>query len=446
MKQFSLLLLLSAFSMTGLMAQDDYRFSLSEAVQAALQHNPSLKATALEQELNRYQKKEHTAHLLPTVSASAGATHFIDQQTTFLPANFLNPQAEAGTFIQTQFGLPNSGNVALSGQWMLYNQAVFNGYKLLQTRSELTEIQLEKEKDQLAYTVSQLYYGIAFARQQQVLLVQNIESLERLLATLESQFQNGLIKRVERDKVAVSKVNLESQAANLANVIETQENLFKLFLGLPGSATVSLTDRFDESVLRPLPNEAVVPERTLDYSLLNKQMELNLLEKKNLRASQLPTLGLVYNYSYNWTGEELGTLFSSELQYPMQYVGLSLNVPIFSGGRTQAKVHQNQVKGRQLQYQADFLQDKLATEIVNARGQYNQNVNALSARQANVDVAGQVYAQTVLEYEQGLLPLAEVLNQETALREAQTQYLSAISQALLALLEYQQAAGTLRIH
>jgi outer membrane protein len=443
MKALTLFLLLTVPLANGGFAQETFSFSLAEAVNTALQNNPNLRASQLEQEINRYQKAELTASLLPSVSASAGVTHFLDQATVFLPANFFNPQASEGEFIETQFGLPNSGNVGITGQWMLYNQAVYNGYKVLRTQSQLTDIQLEKEQDKLAYTVSQLYYGIAFAELQKDLLEANLQDMNQLLATMESSHQNGLIKQVELDKVAVNKVNLESQLSNVAHAIQSQENLLKLFMGLPENTQLMLTDQFDETELAPILETQVYAERTPDYAALTKQMELNLLERKNIRSAQLPTLGLVYNYSHNWTGEELGSLFSSQLNYPQQYVGLNLNVPIFSGGRNTAKLHQNEVKTYQLQYQADFLKDKINTDITNARLQYNQNVQAISTRSHNVEVAQKVYAQTTLEYQQGLVPLSEVINSETALRESQSQYLKALSNALMALLDYQKASGTL---
>ena len=176
---------------------------------------------------------------------------------------------------------------------------------------------------------------------------------------------------------------------------------------------------------------------------MEKQIELNEIERQSLVANYLPTVGLAYNYTYNWQSDNLGDLFSSDLKYPQQSLGLQINVPIFDGRRNEFKLRQNEVKALQLQTNASYLSDKISTDIVNARMKYNQNINAIGTRKTNIELAQQVLDQTTAEYKEGVVALTEVINSETSLRESQTQYLNAVSDALMGLLEYKKASGTL---
>jgi len=429
--------------MVELSAQEAQSYSLEQAVSTAITNNKSIKSALLDREINKYKKGELNAALYPTINGSAGINHFIDMPQQFLPASFLNPQAPEGDLVGLEFGVPNSANVAVSAQWLIYNQAVFTGYKLLKTQSEMTEISIEKQKDEVAYSVTQLYYGIAFAKEQKKLLSENVMSLDKLLKIVESNYKNGLITKVNVDKVKVNKTNLKSQVDNLSMVIQTQENFLKMLMGFPIETVIVLTDEFEGNSMERIVKMDIQPSKTTDYQLMLKQLEMSELERETIKANYLPSVGLAYNYQYNWQSNELSELFSTDLKYPQQSIGLQVNVPIFDGRKNEFKLHQNKVKTLQLQQKTDYLSDKITVDVTNAQLKYNQNIEAIKVRAENSKVAQSVLDQTTFEYQQGIISLTEVINSETALREAQTQYLSAVSNALNALLDYKKVTNEL---
>ena len=440
--KFFLVMIMVLFTVQ-LSAQNTQNFSLEQAVSTALSNNKSIKAALLDSEINTYKKGELNAALYPNINGSAGVNHFIDLPQQFLPASFLNPQAPDGEVVGVQFGVPNSANVGISAQWLIYNQAVFTGYKLLKAQSEMTDISIEKQKDEVAYSVTQLYYGVAFAKEQQKLLLENVASLDKLLTIVESNYKNGLITKVSVDKVQVNKTNVVSQLENLDIVIASQENFLKMLMGLPIETAIALTDEFDGTTLDLIVKTNIQPNEITDYQLLRKQLTLTELERKTLKANYLPTVGLAYNYQYNWQSENFSDLVGTDLKYPQQSIGLQVSVPIFDGRKNEFKLRQNEVKTLQLQQKADYLSDKITVDITNAQLKYNQNIEAIKVRNDNTKVAQSVLTQTTLEYQQGIVSLTEVINSETALREAQTQYLSAVSNALNALLEYKKVTNQL---
>lgn len=435
-----MLILVSWFSSE---AQNTQSFSLEQAIQTALSNNKSIKAALLDKEINAFKKGEMNAAFYPTIDGTVSVNHFIDMPQQFLPASFLNPQAPDGEVVGVEFGVPNSSSVGLSAQWLIYNQAVFTGFKVLKAQNEMADISIEKKQNDVAYSVTQLYYGIAFANEQKSILEKNVEGLEQLLKIVESNYENGFIKKIDVDKVKVNKINLESQLENLTTVIQTQENFLKMLIGIETNTELLLTDQFSGETLNAIFNANLQPKNTTDYRLLEKQIELNEIERQSIIADYLPTVGLAYNYTYNWQSDNLSSLFSSDLKYPQQNIGLQINVPIFDGRRNEFKLRQNEVKSLQLQTNASYLSDKISTDITNARIKYNQNISAIATRKTNTDLAQQVLDQTTAEYKEGIVALREVIDSETALREAQTQYLNAVSDALMGLLEYKKASGTL---
>ncbi|NJO00422.1 MAG: TolC family protein [Bacteroidia bacterium] len=176
-------------------AQDPLSFSLQDAIATAMTNNKSIQNEALKRESIKYQKKEANSYLLPTVNASAGINHYFELPQSFLPANVLNPMAPAGEVVGLQLGLPNTSDVGINAEWMLYNQSLFTTKKVLNTQAEMTELQIIQKQEDVTYNVSLLYYAIVFSEMQMEVISNNIKSLEAVYKIVESNYRNGLVKK-----------------------------------------------------------------------------------------------------------------------------------------------------------------------------------------------------------------------------------------------------------
>ncbi len=417
--------------------------SLEEAIAMAMKKNQTLEAKNLDKEINRYKQQELNSAFFPTVFGSAGINHYMDLPQSFLPASTFDPSAPSGAVVGLALGLPNASQAGIKADWLIYNQSVFTGHKLLANQIDLTTLQIKKEERDVAYTVSQLYYGISFTQLQMDILEDNLNAVKALLKNVRSNYKNGFVKPTDVDRVLVNQVNLESQMGNLANAIANQKRILKVMIGMDGDAELTLSQSFENDDLKEVLDNSASFENTLDYKIVEKQVELSTLNLTIARNKFLPTVALTYSLSENWVSQDFGDLLGSDLHYTQQYLGLNLSVPIFSGFDKKSKVNQSKIQTRQLALNQQFLENKLEAEIANARDSYNQNVVASRTRQTNVSLAKRVYEQSMIEYREGVVTLNDVLNAEISMREAQSQYLSAISQSLIGLLDYKKASGQL---
>ena len=69
--------------------------------------------------------------------------------------------------------------------------------------------------------------------------------------------------------------------------------------------------------------------------------------------------------------------------------------------------------------------------------------NTLEVQKKNMDLATDIYSVTKKKYEAGVGSNLEVMNAETALKEAQTNYYSALYDALNAKVDFDKASGSL---
>lgn len=441
MKKFTAIL--ASFAVSIAYGQDTLKLSLPDAIQYSLANNKPIQAGLLNSQLNGYRSKEVNSALYPNISANAGVTHYFNVPTQYVAANTLSPSAPADHYVGLKLLLPNSFAIGVSANWTIYDQAVYSARKIISAQSQMSDIQFQKDRTELAFTVGQLYYGIVSLQKQQENLVRVAVNTDKLLYILQTNYDNGLIKRSDLEKAQVGKVNINSQITGLNAAIEEQNKLLKLMMGVPATTVIQLPGLDLGNSLIPLPDSIPGVEKTVDFQLLQTQITLSRLERRLFLSSYVPSAGLVYSYSYNTVHPELNKVINGSYTYPQQFIGVNLSVPIFEGNRTLYRLKQNAVRSRQLELQSEFLAEKINTDIANSLLRYNTSLKNTSSNEANVRLAQKLYGQNVLEYRQGIISLNEVLTTENTLNQALTEYFNSVTTALLALLDYRKATNTI---
>lgn len=74
---------------------------------------------------------------------------------------------------------------------------------------------------------------------------------------------------------------------------------------------------------------------------------------------------------------------------------------------------------------------------------YNNAYSTLLIQKKNMEMANHVYDVVQQKFKQGVGSNSEIINAETSLKEAQTNYYNAVYDMLVAKIDYQKATGTL---
>src|SRR5688500_7942983 len=255
-------------------AQDTLKLSLLDAIQHSLSNNKSIQSEKLNDRLNEYRTKELNSAFYPIIDGNAGVTHYLDVPQQYVAASALSSTAPSDQYVRLELLLPNSFNVGISANWTLYNQGLYSARKILDAQIELSDIQFEKNKSELAFTVSQLYYGIIFLQRQQESLLKVSANADRLIRILQRNYDNGTIKKSDLEKALVSKVNIASQIDGLKTAFETQSKLLKLMLGVSETTGLQLTESDFKESLIPLTTSKSGARTSFDLQLIQTQIEL----------------------------------------------------------------------------------------------------------------------------------------------------------------------------
>jgi outer membrane protein TolC len=124
-------------------------------------------------------------------------------------------------------------------------------------------------------------------------------------------------------------------------------------------------------------------------------------------------------------------------------LGFRLNVPIFEGFAKDARVRKAKFELEQTVNSLENLKLTIDQEVEASRIDMRTAIASLDFQKSNMELAEDVYNQTKLKYEQGLGSTLEISNAESDLKVAQNNYYNALYDAIIAIVDYRKATGTL---
>ncbi|HTN05473.1 TolC family protein [Agriterribacter sp.] len=446
-KRGLLLLVLVLYFFKGVKAQDTVKtLSLKEALQMALQANQTARKAKLDIENSVYQIDEVRAGALPQVNGSGNITYNPLLQQSVLPGDVIG---QPGKALLVSFGQKWVSAAGISLTQSLFDQSLFTGLKAAKGAKEYYELNGQLAEEQVIELVATAYYNVLVQRQKIGVIDSTISNIKKSEAIIKGQYESGLGKQIDVDRIAVNIANLESQKLQLHNAVVIMENQLKYVTGINIRQPIQLS----AVALHQVQPEALELQSTLDidgrteFQALKKQEELLHYRKAAYKAEYYPSLSLSGNYNYQGMGNRF-PVFKGPNQgvnwFDYSSVGASLKIPLFNGGATRSRVRQADVSLRKLK--EDMAQTSLALNLSfeNAKIQINNSVIILNNQKKNVELAQKVYRNTQNNYNQGLAYLTDLLQSENAVTEAQNNYSAALLDYKLAEVQLIKAQGKLK--
>jgi outer membrane protein TolC len=440
MKDFRLLFGLCLLGMVGrLQAQDEQALTLQGSVQYALQNSPQVQTAQLNVERNDQRVKEILSVGLPQVNLNGNYTYNLKLATQLIP-NLFGPNPNPEELVPVQFGTRMSTIFSGEVSQLLFSRTFFVGLDAAKKSRKLYELQTDQAKEELAYTIAQLYYSIQVTQKQRNILQANLDQVRSLVSLTEKQFNNGLAKKIDVDQLQVNRINLENQLKNLDLQVEQLKQTLKFNMAMPLDQPIVLTDTINEQDFAVPDVQVFTADFTQrkDLAILDVQAQLNQLNVDQYRYGYWPTLSAFGNYNYQGQGNR----FNDLTWFDFGAVGLNLSVPLFDGFKKRAQIQQARIDQLQLEQTRRLTAQSINLGYNQAIQELQTNINNLRALAENRRVAEEVYRVSQSRFTQGIAPITEVLTAENSMREAQTNYLSALLQIRLADLAIQNAKGT----
>jgi outer membrane protein len=439
-----ILLWVMVFTNISLKAQDTPQsFSLKECMTYALQNHSNIKKAQLDLGKSEQSIKEIFSYGLPQVSMNGQFAYNLKLPTNYVPAQFFG--GKAGDLAPLKFGTDINVNAGVEASQLLYSQTFTLGLKASRRLAELSELVIDKTKQDVVYNVAKLYYAIQLTAWQKNILVSNLKQINGLIAVTEKQFQGGFAKKIDVDRLKVTKINLETQLQNLDLQLETQHQYLKFSMQMPLEQPIALADSITENTYKVPELAAIQPNfvNKMELKILNKQNEVTEGYMKGFKAETYPSLYGFANYNLQGQGNDFARLGTNKGWADFSAIGLRFKVPIFDGFRTKTKIETSLLTMKQVEEDKKMALMAFNLQHNNAVRTLRSNMNSLAALKENRKIAEEVYRVSQNRYKEGIAPIIELLQAETAMRDAQTNYISALMQVKLSELDILQANGEL---
>jgi outer membrane protein len=420
-----------------------YSFTLEQAIDYAVQNQPALLNAAIDQQIAQKRVNELKGVGLPQISGSVDAKKFIRVPTVVIPAiAFGGPE---GVISTAQFGLEYEASAGLSASQLVLDGSYIVGLKASKTYVELSRKNYQQSKIETALQVSKAYYNVLVNAERMDLLNANVERIKKLRDDTKAFYDNGFVEKIDFDRIDITYNNIVTEKQKTEKLLELGKLLLKYQMGMDMNANLALTDdlkniKFDESL--PADQQTDYTKR-IEYSALQTTQRLQELDLKKNQYQYLPSLVLYGGLSTHAYRFEFDFFDSDKKWYPTAVVGATLSIPIFDGFQKNSRIQQAKLNLKKIENSFKSLEQGIALETSTAKVNLQNSISSLETQRKNRELAEEVTRVSKIKYDQGVGSNLEVTTAETSLKEAETNYYSALFDALVAKIDYHKATGAL---
>ncbi len=428
-----------------------YSFTLQDCINYAYEHQDTVINAALDVKSTEYRIKEIIGGGLPQINAGALFQDYLKIPTTLLPADAFptapgaNP-APPGTFIPVKFGVKYQSNLTLDVNQIIFDGSYLVGLQARNTYRELSKRNYSRSKIDANVNVTKAYYQVLVSNEQIKLLDANLAQLKQQLDQTTAQNKQGFVEKIDVDRLAYQYNALQTQRENVIRLLALNYQLLKFQMGMPIGENLSLKDKLADVRLNEntadLNTDTTFYKNRVEYNLFETQVKLNGYDVKRRKALFLPSLSAFGNYTSAFQNNGFANLYNNT--FPASYIGLRLNVPIFSGGQRINQLRQTQITLQKSQNDLYRLKDALNLQANQARIMFFNGLQTLNSQRRNQDLAREVLRVSKIKYQQGVGSSIEVTQAQTALEDADNKYIQGLYDALVSKVELDKAYGRIQ--
>lgn len=343
----------------------------------------------------------------------------------------------SGTF---PIGTDNTLTSTLSLKQTLFSGAAFIGIRAAEVFADMQKYYVEVSESQVKYQVKEAYYLTLLSKEVVDLSLANLNRAKDNLKNTESLHKAGLVADYDLVRAKVQVQMLEPQYEEALNSLTNAENALKLATGLEIRSAIEIKDKitFIDGLVTDY--DLYVSEmRRTNPVLKAQQEEINLRDAavSVYFAQHFPTLAAFGNWNVEAQENDDRSIGDWRFNNSVT-LGLELQIPIFNGWQTSAKVSQAELEHKiaqeNLKKTRDILTNRLEATILKIE---NSRAKVKSYSEATTE-AELAFSLSEKRFNSGVGTQLEVIDSQLGVTSAKFNYLSAIYEYLMAVTTLEQ--------
>jgi outer membrane protein len=412
------------FTMAALQAET-YTLTLRQAVDLALQQNPDLIVSRLDEQKAAQSVRLAKDPFYPRLNVGSGAAYSSGYPLTIdgnPPSIF---QAHA---VQSFFNRPKTYAVAEARE-----------------NERTTLIDIDIKRDDVAFRTASLYLDAERSTQVSELASRQIQEFEKISEVVAARVAEGKLLKIENDKAKLSLARAKQRAAQLSLDRAYLERSLAIILGYGPDDSVRTSTSQRTAPDLPASEQAAV-ELALSNSKEVRRLESELAAKgftvKAQHASRLPQVDLVAQYAL-LTQYNFNFFSSARFSRNNGQIGISVQVPLFSGTGASALAQQAEIDSIRLREQIKSARGRISLD---ARRSFEELRNVEAAEEVarlDLTVTREMLDNALSQFGEGRATMSDVANLRTAENEKWITFFEAQSSRERARLDVLRQTGSL---
>ena len=279
----------------------------------------------------------------------------------------------------------------------------------------------ELTTDNIVYAADVSYWTLAanesllYISQEFVLIVKELDGI------VQKRFDEGAISKTDLLMVKTRLKEAELQESTRQMNYQTAMQSFKIMMGVPLEEKWVIIDSIQKPVIVPgLQPLEVALKRRADYQIAVQDFNLTKQQTKIIRSKYLPQLAV--GVKETW-GTPLINVSGDEKFATVAFAKLSM--PIFNWGEKRQYVKQNRTMETSKELAMSKVEDQVKEELANAWVKLNENWKQVEIANSTLEIARENLKLNTFSYNEGKLPILDVLSSQATWLQAYTNVVSA---------------------
>lgn len=328
----------------------------------------------------------------------------------------------------------------------IYSHANYMRLRAAKSGASKGELDYEAANDQLIVRVAEAYFNVLTAQTNLASAEAQEKAVGRQLEQAEQRFEVGLSAITE---VHEARAQFDSARAAVIQAQNGLDDAYEALTEITGASVETVKPLQDEIPLnKPTDGEledwvSTALEMSPTVRAQQQQLESARYNAKAAWAGHLPTLGL--NAQYSKSSQDGDVRPFQTLDPINRSVGVSLNVPIYSGGGTQAGYKQAVASRDAAEEGLEQTKRAVTRQTRSAYRSVIAGISSVEARKQALVSAKSALEATQAGFEVGTRTIVDVLLSQQLLFSQEREYASARHNFVLSQLRLKQSAGTIDI-
>ena len=443
--------------------------TLEQALEIALSENVAVKVSDMEIKRTEYAKRGSYASLFPQIDASGMYQRTIKKQVMYMDFDMSSimggglpgvapgegdtetpslpdtqaPSKEDSSGGGLEVGRWNTWSAGLSASMPLVNAQLWRSLRISGLDVELAVEKARSSRLDMVTQVKNAYFGTLMAKEAFNVYKEVYENAMKNYEETQKKFSSQKASEMDVLRAKTSVANAIPNVYNAESSVILALWQLKAVLGVELDMNIDVAGCLEDYSHQMFYDIHQHDSISVDHNTTMKQLAIQAEQlAENIKIQQfanIPSLSMMFNFSMNAMTNDFN--FSEYKWTPYSYVGFSLNIPIFAGGKRYHQIRQARNQYEQVKLQTVNTERQLKIAIRQSLNTMETNMKSYYAAKDAVAAAQKGYDITSMAYQVGRSTLVELNDAQLALTQARLAESQAIYNFVTAKAQLEQTIG-----